>query len=175
MYKAPHRYTKPNHRFSERYKVTLHTFVSLLIYILILPGCSSAPNKDTPDKRKAGREVANIAESLIGVPYRYGGSSLKGFDCSGFIYYVFDKTGIAIPRTTEDQFRLSERRPLEQARTGDLLFFRINSRKLSHVALYIGDGRFIHASTSKNQVTTASLDNPYWRNRLISVGRLYLD
>ncbi|MBW9276081.1 MAG: C40 family peptidase, partial [Candidatus Thiodiazotropha sp. (ex. Lucinisca nassula)] len=65
--------------------------------------------------------------------------------------------------------------PIEQAKPGDLLFFKINSRKLSHVGLYAGNGRFIHASTGQNRVADGSLEDPYWRDRLIGIGRLPVD
>jgi cell wall-associated NlpC family hydrolase len=113
-----------------------------------------------------------IAESLQGKPYQYGGITPKGFDCSGFVHYVYRKAGISIPRTTRDQYRTSRRLSIDLARPGDLLFFRISSRKLSHVGLYAGNGRFIHASTSQNRVAEASLQDPYWLDRLIAVGRI---
>jgi cell wall-associated NlpC family hydrolase len=117
--------------------------------------------------------VVDIAEKLKAKPYRYGGVTPKGFDCSGFVHYAYLKAGLSIPRTTRDQYRASQRLPFEKARPGDLLFFKINSRKLSHVGLYAGNGRFIHASTAKKRVADASLQDPYWRNRLIGIGRVY--
>ncbi len=119
--------------------------------------------------------VMEIAESLRGKPYRYGGITPEGFDCSGFVHYVYRKAGLSIPRTTRDQYRTSRRLPIEKAKPGDLLFFRISSRKLSHVGLYAGNGRFIHASTSQNRIADSSLRDPYWHDRLIGVGRVYRD
>lgn len=116
--------------------------------------------------------VVEIAENLKGVPYRYGGVTPKGFDCSGLVHYAYHKAGIKIPRTTQDLYRVSRRLPIEQAKPGDLLFFKINSRKLSHVGLYAGNGRFIHASTSQNRVASSSLNDSYWHGRLIGVGRI---
>ncbi|MGD8914301.1 MAG: C40 family peptidase [Candidatus Thiodiazotropha sp.] len=117
--------------------------------------------------------VVDIAEGLKGKPYRYGGVTPKGFDCSGFVQYAYRKAGMSIPRTTRDQYRVSQRLPLEKAKPGDLLFFKIDSRKLSHVGLYAGNGRFIHASTAKKRVADALIHDPYWRNRLIGIGRIY--
>ncbi|MEJ2618819.1 MAG: C40 family peptidase [Candidatus Thiodiazotropha sp.] len=113
-----------------------------------------------------------IAEKLKGSPYRYGGFTPEGFDCSGFVYYAYRQVGKTIPRTTKAQFRASKRLAIEDAQPGDLLFFRINARKLSHVGLYAGNGRFIHASTSRKQIADASLDDTYWNKRLIGVGRI---
>lgn len=119
--------------------------------------------------------AVEIAENLKGVPYRYGGVTPKGFDCSGLVHFAYHKAGIKIPRTTRDLYRVSRRLPIEQAKPGDLLFFKINSRKLSHVGLYAGNGRFIHASTGQNRVADGSLEDPYWRDRLIGIGRLPVD
>lgn len=116
--------------------------------------------------------AVEIAENLKGVPYRYGGVTPKGFDCSGLVHYAYHKAGIKIPRTTRDLYRVSRRLPIEQAKPGDLLFFKINSRKLSHVGLYAGNGRFIHASTGQNLVASSSLNDTYWHSRLIGVGRI---
>lgn len=160
------------------------TGISILFFCALLSGCATVsvppPNKaDNVEINKQSVPVITahpaiqIAEQLKGKPYRYGGVTPKGFDCSGFVHYAYRKAGITIPRTTKDQYRTSQRLPIEQARSGDLLFFKINSRKLSHVGLYAGNGRFIHASTTQNSVSDASLNDPYWQERLIAVGRIH--
>jgi cell wall-associated NlpC family hydrolase len=156
--------------------------LSILLVTVQFTGCSTVPaqqagsSKSTSHKQSAAinREnaVIRIAEKLKGTPYRYGGVTPKGFDCSGLVHYAYSKVGLSIPRTTRDQYRASQRLSLENAQPGDLLFFRIDSRKLSHVGLYAGDGRFIHASTTQKRVADASLEEPYWRKRLIGVGRI---
>ncbi len=109
---------------------------------------------------------------MIGEPYRYGGAGPGGFDCSGLVYYSFRKAGISAPRTTNDQYSQSKRVPLSRLQAGDLVFFRISRNKLSHVGIYAGDGRFIHAPSSGKSVGYASLRAPYWRERLVGGGRL---
>jgi cell wall-associated NlpC family hydrolase len=156
----------------------------VLFVSVLFSACATAPKpasskveKTRIDKQdstlKNQYTVVDIAEKLKGKPYRYGGVTPRGFDCSGFVHYAYLKAGLSIPRTTRDQYQASQRLPIEKARPGDLLFFRINSRKLSHVGLYAGNGRFIHASTAKKRVADASLQDPYWRNRLIGIGRVY--
>jgi cell wall-associated NlpC family hydrolase len=151
---------------------------------LLFSGCSSVSKKpsghvESPriinqdlSAKPQYSNLVDIAQRLKGKPYRYGGVTPKGFDCSGFVHYAYGKAGLSIPRTTKAQYRMAQRLPIDEARPGDLLFFRINSRKLSHVGLYLGNRRFIHASTSKKQVAEASLDDPYWQKRLLGAGRI---
>ncbi|MET0068526.1 MAG: C40 family peptidase [Candidatus Thiodiazotropha sp.] len=158
--------------------------LSILVYAALFSGCSTVSKSsayDTgntrtviqPVKAGEGHPAVAIAENLRGRPYLYGGVTPAGFDCSGLVHYAYLKAGVSIPRTTRDQYRISRRLPMEQAKPGDLLFFRIDSRKLSHVGLYTGDDRFIHASTKQNRVAVSSLNDPYWRKRLIGVGRIH--
>lgn len=109
---------------------------------------------------------------MVGTPYRYGGAGPRGFDCSGLVYYSYRKAGIAVPRTTGEQYRQSRRVKLSRLQPGDLIFFRISRDKLSHVGIYAGSGRFIHAPSGGKRVAYASLDNPYWEARVIGAGRL---
>ncbi len=160
--------------------------ISILFTCIALNGCASNPNPgqplstqevenarlEVPASAMPENPIVHIAHELEGAPYRYGGVTPQGFDCSGFVHYVYRSADISIPRTTRDQYRSARKVALEQARPGDLLFFRISSRKLSHVGLYIGDGRFIHASTSKKQVIESSLNDGYWKVRLDKVGRI---
>ena len=120
---------------------------------------------------RAPLTVVAAARSVLGSPYRYGGTSTNGFDCSGLVSYAYRSVGIAVPRSSSEQFRQSIRVPLQNLQPGDLLFFRLNPPKVSHVAIYDRDGRFIHAPSSGKRVSYASLDNPYWRKHLVAAGR----
>ena len=120
---------------------------------------------------RAPLTVVTAARSVLGAPYRYGGASTNGFDCSGLVSYAYRSVGIAVPRSSSEQFRQSIRVPLQNLQSGDLLFFRLNPPKVSHVAIYDRDGRFIHAPSSGKRVSYASLDNPYWRKHLVAAGR----
>ncbi|MEW8301318.1 MAG: C40 family peptidase [Candidatus Thiodiazotropha sp.] len=158
--------------------------LSILVFAALFSGCSTVSKSSAydagntravmqPVKARTGHPAVAIAENLKGRPYLYGGVTPAGFDCSGLVHYAYLKAGVSIPRTTRDQYRISQRLPMERAKPGDLLFFRIDSRKLSHVGLYTGDDRFIHASTKQNRVAVASLNDLYWRKRLIGVGRIH--
>jgi len=160
-------------------------FTVILLVLTGLPGCASISSTQqepvaesvfiaqTPDKSKTSthRGLA-IARDMIGAPYRYGGATPQGFDCSGLVYYAYHKAGIQVSRTTDEQYRQSKRVQVSQLQPGDLLFFAISRNKRSHVGIYAGNDRFIHAPSSGKLVSYASLDNPYWRARLIGTGRL---
>jgi len=133
------------------------------------------PTSDAINSRKTVQRdhlmVIATARSVLGAPYRYGGASTNGFDCSGLVSYAYRSVGIAVPRSSNEQFRQSIRVSLQNLQPGDLLFFRLNPPKVSHVAIYDRDGRFIHAPSSGKRVSYASLDNPYWRKHLVAAGR----
>jgi cell wall-associated NlpC family hydrolase len=142
-----------------------------------LAACSSqphvAPQSRAADTQAAAErhQVVETALAQLNKPYRYGGHSGQGFDCSGLVYYAYQSVGIAIPRTARAQQRSARAIPLQDLSPGDLLFFRERGGKPSHVGLYVGKNRFIHASTSRQTVMLSSLANPYWKERLISAGR----
>jgi len=137
--------------------------------LLVLAGCGHAPVRP-PAAPPPGAVVAQAAAAMIGVPYRYGGTTPKGFDCSGLAQYAYRRAGITIPRTSREQMRAS--RTVERAAlaVGDLLFFDTLWRS-GHVGIYVGNGRFVHAPSTGGRVTYVSLNDPYFRNRLIKAGR----
>lgn len=118
-----------------------------------------------------GTPVAALAQAYLGVPYRWGGNSPDGFDCSGLVQHIHRLLGRDVPRTAHTQYLAAQPVALEQLRAGDLLFFRMRDR-LSHVAIYVGAGRFIHAPSRGKKVSYAELENPFWRARLQGAGRL---
>jgi murein DD-endopeptidase len=111
-----------------------------------------------------------IAVRQLGVPYRYGGNSTDGFDCSGLVHYAYSKAGKSVPRTTSGLWR--KLTPVDRAnlRVGDLLFFNIDG-KVSHVGLYLGSRRFVHAPSSGRDVTIEELDSTYYRQAFVRGGR----
>ena len=111
-----------------------------------------------------------IALRQIGVPYRYGGSTAQGFDCSGLVQYAYANAGKKIPRTTAEQWRQLTPINSNSLRVGDLLFFRIEG-KVSHVGVYVGDRRFVHAPSTGREVSTASLDSDYYRRAFVRAAR----
>lgn len=121
-----------------------------------------------------GNEIAMRAISQLGRPYVWGGADLAGFDCSGLVRYIYDQVGIPVPRTAAEQFSAARRIELAALKPGDLLFFRTQrSQRISHVAIYTGEGRFIHAPRSGQLVEFRELDDEYYRPRLAGAGRLF--
>jgi len=117
-----------------------------------------------PDRR----EIMGTARRYLGVPYRYGGDTPRGFDCSGFVMYVFRKNGYPMPRDAVSQYREGRKVSLREARPGDLVFFNTSgAKRFSHVGIYAGRGKFIHAPSSGKRVSVASLDNRYWKRRYL--------
>lgn len=116
-------------------------------------------------------QIVFTAMQMVGVPYQWGGSSPDGFDCSGLVQYVFSNAGLRLPRTAAAQMDASAPLTLEKAQAGDLLFFRDGTRT-SHVAIYLGQGRFVHAPSTGGQVSLDSFGNAYWRMRFARAGRV---
>jgi cell wall-associated NlpC family hydrolase len=119
-----------------------------------------------------GGAIADVAMGMVGTRYVYGGSDpLQGFDCSGLVYYSYGQAGYRVPRTSRELFRAARKIAVGDADPGDLMFFQ-DQAKLSHVGIYLGDGLFVHAPASGRNVAVGSLDQPYYRQHLVAVGRL---
>jgi cell wall-associated NlpC family hydrolase len=114
--------------------------------------------------------LINEAEKWLGVPYKYGGESKNGVDCSGFVMKVFSKCGTDIPRTSSQQYDVADYIDFTEKKPGDLLFFK-NKGTINHVGIYLGQGYMIHASTSSG-VIKQSIHDSYFMNKLSSVGRI---
>jgi cell wall-associated NlpC family hydrolase len=109
---------------------------------------------------------------MIGKPYRYAGSTPAGFDCSGLVQYSYGKAGVRVPRDTEELLKLSFEVDIHGLRRGDLLFFDEDGKKRSHVAIYLGSRRFVHAPSHGGKVRTDSLDAAYCRRHFVEARRL---
>lgn len=122
-----------------------------------------------------GGAIADVAMGMVGTRYRYGGTDpLEGFDCSGLVYYAYEQAGYRVPRTSQELFRAARKISLGDADPGDLMFFQ-DQTKLSHVGIYLGDGLFVHAPATGQNVAVGSLESPYYQEHLVAVGRLLPD
>lgn len=138
--------------------------VIVFIWLLVLISCvpSQWQYRNIPLKRK---QIVNTATQYIGTPYRHGGTNPSGFDCSGYVFFVYNKNGISIPRSTIQQYTKGQKIPYRMAQPGDLLFFKITMNEISHVGIFVGDDTFIHAPSSGKHVRYDSIKNSYWKKR----------
>jgi cell wall-associated NlpC family hydrolase len=118
---------------------------------------------------KIAAELTRSALKFLGVPYVFGGTSTAGFDCSGYVQHVFAMLGISLPRTADAQYDAGHR-VVGGMRPGDLVFFQTYAPGPSHVGIYLGSGKFVHASSSQG-VTVSKLSEPYWAARFIGAKR----
>ena len=141
--------------------------------MLAMVACGSNPPDRAGEQTVAvGDRVATIALDQLGAPYRYGGNSPGGFDCSGLVQYSYSLAGYSVPRTTGQLWSAAKTVDRRELRAGDLLFFSIEG-KMSHVGLYLGEQRFVHAPQSGRSVSVASLEAPFYKAAFIRAGRLY--
>ena len=139
-------------------------------------GSSTVRIPRSPSASAAAARVLNTADQYVGVRYVWGGSTPKGFDCSGFTKYVFAKNGVSLPRTSREQARVGDGVPLDfgEMRAGDLLLFAEPGEAISHVAIYVGSGRIIHASSAMGGVNYLDLDGSrgaWYVQNLVAVRR----
>lgn len=146
--------------------------LGIALLTLTLSGCSFLPVSQKPATGSRA-QVVNTAVKMLGRPYRYGGSAPNGFDCSGLVRFSYQQAGLDIPRTAIEQYERSTPVPDNRLQPGDLVFFTLNSSRVSHVGIYVGDGKFIHAPALGKQVMESRLDEPFWHWHLVRAGRLF--
>ncbi|MFA5678883.1 MAG: C40 family peptidase [Pseudomonas sp.] len=156
----------------------------LILMLATLAGCASAPQNTVasitppaapPAATPAGHDdLLFHAFSLIGTPYRWGGSSPEtGFDCSGLINYVFRETaGMRLPRTTAELSQLPHAAPTDALRPGDLVLFSTQGKRVDHAGIYVGEGRFLHAPSTGGRVRIDDLQASYWQRSFDSARRV---
>jgi cell wall-associated NlpC family hydrolase len=145
--------------------------ILLVCLTLLLGACASTPEPRVEAPSGAADQAAAHAARMVGRPYRTGGASARGFDCSGLVQYSYRRAGVAVPRSTEAQLRAAAPVPRSRLRRGDLLFFDQEGKKNSHVGIYLGNGRFVHAPSSGKHVRIDRLDSRYWKAHLSQARR----
>ncbi len=156
----------------------------LLLPVILLAACTSFRTPETlvnqpltPAQQKIlFEDIPDYSKSLIGTPYKFGGTSPdKGFDCSGFVGDVFRHTvGVTMPRTTSGISKFGIAITPAELRSGDLVFFNTLKRKFSHVGIYLGDDRFIHAPSTSGKVRIENMGDAYWKKNFDGARRIIL-
>jgi cell wall-associated NlpC family hydrolase len=130
----------------------------------------AAPARPVSDVRQ---QVIDTATALLGTPYKFGGTTPAGFDCTGYVAYVFRKTaGLSLPRRSIEQIQAGEPLPPSRLQPADLVYFRIDRKTELHLGIYLGNGQFIHAPSSGGVVNVQSLRMEYWRTRFLGARRV---
>jgi cell wall-associated NlpC family hydrolase len=156
-----------------------------LLASAIVAGCASGggtprpqpfPGANTPappESRDDGADLIATAMALRGTPYRNGGTDpSRGFDCSGFVQWVFAQHGTLLPRETREQYSEGDRLDRDKVQAGDLVFFETVSRGPSHVGIALGAGQFVHAPSSRGVVRVESYTSGYWASRWVGARRI---
>jgi cell wall-associated NlpC family hydrolase len=146
------------------------------------PADTASPAAAAPVAPTAGKadssikdRLLRVAQRMLAVPYRFGGTTLWGLDCSGFVQKTFAFLNLDLPRSAREQFREGAKVAKADLSPGDLVFFRTYAKYPSHVGIYLGDNRFVHASSRERKVTVESLDTPYYMKRYIGAKRLLFE
>ncbi len=145
----------------------------VFLFILAISACSTSRPMPSGTSAKHGDQAAFYATKMVGARYVYGGNTpRRGFDCSGLVQYSYKLAGLTVPRNTVYQYRNSRYVRRNELRKGDLLFFNQEGKRLSHVGIYIGNNKFVHAPSSGKRVRVSTIRNPYWKKHLASTRRL---
>ncbi len=145
-----------------------------LCFLLFFTACSSkspAPIQSTSSSSSTVNKLYKQYNQWRGTPYKYGGLSSRGIDCSGFVYQSYKSVfNVSLPRSTAEQLNRGKQVYINELRSGDLLFFK-TGYKTRHVGIYVEDGKFMHASTSRG-VTISDIRSGYWREHYWQARRL---
>ncbi|MFP4520804.1 MAG: C40 family peptidase [Fibrobacterota bacterium] len=174
-----------------KYMLNVKTLIVFLSALFLFTGCISTSPRYRPEgkrdyykskqpkRQSAGglsspqvNRMRSVIEKYRGIPYKFGGTTTRGIDCSGFTRAVFrEALGVELPRNSRDQSLRGRRISFNRLQFGDLIFFRINSLRISHVGIYLGNGRMVHAGRHSG-VAVVSLDKNYYRTRFAFGRRL---
>jgi cell wall-associated NlpC family hydrolase len=151
----------------KNFKTTLIAVITALAIFL-----SPLAASDASAANITSSQLSTEAKKYIGIKYRSAGTTTKGFDCSGYVQFVYNKLGVKLPRTSRSMYATGKSVKKNALSPGDLVFFNTSGSGVSHVGIYIGKGNFIHSSSSKG-VSIAKINDPYyWGKRYVGAKRV---
>jgi murein DD-endopeptidase / murein LD-carboxypeptidase len=146
---------------------------SLFVIVMIIASACGSSRTVVDNKKHVEASLMKAYTEWYGTPYRLGGSTKSGTDCSGFVRAIFEtEFATTLPRTTGEQMKLGRKIKKHELQTGDLVFFR-TGRRTMHVGIYMGQNRFLHASTS-NGIMFSNMTEDYWRNNYVESRRIFV-
>lgn len=154
--------------FGKYTRNTVLTFVAAIVFLLSPIGDKEA----SAASEITTKEVKEVAQKYLGTPYVYGGTSSKGFDCSGYITTVFKELGVTLPRSSASMYEVGDSVDQNDLIPGDLVFFNTSGSGISHVGVYLGGGKFIHSQTDKGVSISNLNDKYYWADRYVGAKRV---
>lgn len=160
--------TRAVKKFQKQKKLASDGIVEEKTYLALIGKPITSNNGNSNSKLK---KITDMALGVIGVPYKWGGVTPKGFDCSGLTWYVFDKNAISLPRTADVQYKAGQAVGRGNLQQGDLVFFTTYEPGASHCGIYLGDGKFVHSSSSLG-VMVSHLSDSYWKTRYLGARRM---
>ena len=139
-------------------------------YLKIMAGENPSRNQNVSSK---GQAIVELAKQYLGTPYVYGGTSPKGFDCSGFVYYLYKSMGVTLNRVAADQMRNGTWVPKDQLQPGDIVGFQNRNGYVNHVGIYVGNGMMIHSPQTGDVVKYESIVTGNYANRIVCGRRIF--
>lgn len=152
-------------------KSKLLKIISMITFALLIAIAPLANQADASSGVQSA-QLVGTAKNVLGTKYAWGGTTTKGFDCSGFVGYVFKQSGVKLPRTSKAMYSTGTSVAKKNLQAGDLVFFNTSGNGVSHVGIYIGSGKFVHSATS-NGVSISKLNDPYyWGSKYVGAKRV---
>lgn len=134
----------------------------------------TASKQPKDNNKDMGLIAARTAERFVGIPYQWGGNNVvEGMDCSGFVRAVYNLCGLSVPRTSREQFKAGDYVAKEDLRDGDLVFFGSAVDKITHVGIYVGDGKFVHAPRRGEEIRITAVNENYFEKRFVGARRYF--
>ncbi|KRQ88131.1 Murein DD-endopeptidase MepS/Murein LD-carboxypeptidase precursor [Caloramator mitchellensis] len=153
-------------------KICLIIVLMLIFSVVNVSAQTTKNSRDTRVVLSRGPQLVSYSKRFLGVKYVFGGQSTRGFDCSGFTSFAFKFLGYNLPHSAAEQYKMGLKISKNELLPGDLVFFETYKKGISHVGIYIGNGKFIHASSGVGYVTITKLSEAYYTKRYKGAARI---